>query len=199
MARVIYCIFTVGLLYSPHLFADFTRGMYAYTHYDFQTAREQFTLAGLNGNSDAQYFLGEIYDCGVGVPIDYKHAFHWYMQAAKQSHAKAQARLGALYASGRGTGQDWAKSFNWYLSSAENGYPLAQFEVGLMYKNGTGTAVNPIEAYKWLTVAASYGDPEALTVRQALAVGMSTADIDRAARLARLWESRWESRETDEE
>jgi TPR repeat protein len=197
--RAIYCFIAAGLLFSPPLFADFTRGMHAYTHYDYQTAWEQFTLAGLNGHSDAQYFLGEIYEGGVSVPLDYKQAFHWYLQAAKQSHARAQARLGGLYASGRGAGQDWVKSFNWYLRSAENGYPLAQFEVGLLYTEGKGTAANNVEAYKWLTVAASYGDPEALTVRQALAVGMSPADIDKAARLARTWESRWESRKSAEE
>ena len=197
--RAIYCFIAVGLLFSPPLFADFTRGMHAYTHYDYQTAREQFTLAGLNGHSDAQYFLGEIYEGGVGVPLDYQQAFHWYMQAAKQSHARAQARLAGLYAGGRGTGQDWVKSFNWYLRSAENGYPLAQFEVGLLYTEGKGTAVNHVEAYKWLTLAASYGDPEALSMRQALAAGMSPADIAKAARLAHTWESRRESRETDEE
>lgn len=197
--RAIYCFIAVGLLFSEPLFADFTRGMYAYTHYDYQTARQQFTLAGLNGHSDAQYYLGEIYEGGVGVALDYRQAFHWYTQAANQSHARAQARLAGLYASGRGTGQDWVKSFNWYLSSAENGYPLAQFEVALLYTDGKGTAVNNVEAYKWLTLAASYGDPEAMTVRQLLAVGMSPADIDGAARLARMWESRREGIETDEE
>jgi len=176
------------IMFSPALHADYTRALYAYNHYDYETARNEFTLAAVNGHKDAQYYLGEIYEGGVGVQADYERAFDWYEQAAQQQHARAQFRLATLYLTGRGVEQDDTHAFNWYLRSAENGYPLAQYEVGGMYARGQGVPLNRIEAYKWLTIAASYGDPEAMAGRGQVSRGMSPADSAAAAQMARDWE-----------
>jgi len=176
------------LLFSSPAVADYDRGLYAYNHYDYQTARREFMLAAVNGHVEAQYYLGEIYEGGIGVPIAYEQAVEWYTQAAKQEHAGAQARLAELYRKGWGVKQDANSAFRWYLRSAGNGYPLAQYEVGVMYANGQGTPVDKIEAYRWLTIAASYGDPEAMDVRNKLAVTMSPIETSQASRLAREWE-----------
>ena len=175
-------------MFCPGLLADYTRALYAYNHYDYDTARKEFTLIAMNGHKDAQYYLGEIYEGGVGVPADYKRAFDWYEQAAQQQHAQAQSRLATLYLTGRGVEQDNTDAFDWYLRSAENGYPLAQYEVGMMYSRGKGVPLNRIKAYKWLTIAASYGDPEAMTVRRRVSDGMTSADITVATRMASDWE-----------
>ena len=187
-----FILLIVIQLYSMVVHADFNRGIYAYNHYDYQTARNEFKLAAVDGHTEAQYYLGEIYEGGVGVPIDYRQAFDWYWQAAKQEHAGAQARLALLYTNGFGLARSPEDSFYWYLRSAENGYPLAQFEVGLMYARGQGTPVNKIEAYRWLTTAASYGDPEAMDVREKLADGMTPVESSRASLLASEWEFAWE-------
>ena len=188
-AFFIYALALGAALFCRQLHADYDRGLYAYTHYDYQTARKEFTLAALNGHSEAQHYLGEIYEGGVGVPIDYGQAFAWYSQAAQQEHAAAQARLAALYLKGWGVKQDAGRAFSWYLRSAGNGYPLAQFETGLMYAYGQGTTLSKSEAYRWLSIAASYGDPEAMGVRQRLAAGMTPAEISTASRLASDWET----------
>lgn len=169
-------------------YSDYDTGLYAYNHYDYQTARKEFTLAAMKGHIQAQYYLGEIYEGGVGVPIAYRQASEWYAQAARQEHAGAQARLAALYRKGWGVKQEASRALTWYLRSAENGYPLAQFEVGLMYAKGQGTPVNKIEAYRWLSIVASYGDPEAMDVREQLATAMTPVETSRASRLAREWE-----------
>ena len=183
-----FILLIVIQLYSMAVHADFNRGIFAYNNYDYQTARNEFRLAAVDGHAEAQYFLGEIYEGGIGVPIDYKQAYNWYGQAAKQEHAGAQARLASLYMSGLGIVRSLEDSFYWYLRSAENGYPLAQFEVGFMYARGQGTLVSKIEAYRWLTTAASYGDPEAMDVREKLAAGMTYVETSRASRLASEWE-----------
>jgi len=187
-AETPFILLIVIQLYSMAVHADFNRGVFAYNNYDYQTARNEFRLAAVNGHAEAQHYLGEIYEGGIGVPIDYKQAFNWYGQAAKQEHAGAQARLALLYMSGLGVAHSSEDSFYWYLRSAENGYPLAQFEVGLMYAQGQGTPVSKIEAYRWLTIAASYGDPEAMGVRKSLAVDMTSAETSRASHLASEWE-----------
>ncbi|MGB5438162.1 MAG: tetratricopeptide repeat protein [Gammaproteobacteria bacterium] len=177
-----------AVLFCTQLHADYARGLYAYTHYDYQMARKEFTRVALDGHNEAQHYLGEIYEGGVGVPIDYEQAFAWYTQAARQEHAAAQARLAALYLKGWGVKQDATSAFDWYLRSAGNGYPLAQFETGMMYARGQGTPPDEIEAYRWLTIAASYGDPDAMGAREKLAAAMTRVEISRAGLLAKEWE-----------
>ena len=187
-AEIPFIFLIVIQLYSMAVHADFNRGVFAYNNYDYQTARNEFKQAAVDGHIEAQYYLGEIYEGGIGVPIDYKQALNLYGQAAKQEHAGAQGRLAALYMNGWGVKRDVNSAFKWYLRSANNGYPLAQFEVGLMYAQGQGTPASKIEAYRWLTIAASYGDPEAMDVRKNLAVDMTPDETSRASHLASEWE-----------
>ena len=185
----------VLLFYASLAHADYERGLFAYNHYDYPVARQQFKLAALNGHSSARFYLGEIHEGGVGVPIDYKKAFTWYRQAAEQEHPVAQLRLARLYQTGRAGSRDAIAAFKWCRQSAENGYPLAQYEVGRMYAQGRGTRVDTVEAWKWLTIAASYGDPDAMAVRTQLVTRMSPGTIATAQLKAREWETAWENRQ----
>jgi len=191
--RLTGAILAAALLSQPAC-AEYTLGLYAYSHYDYQVARQEFLEAALDNHREAQFYLGEIYEGGVGVPIDYRKAFDWYRRAAQQQHASAQARLGYLYLKGRGVRQDEASAFVWTLRAAENGYPLAQFDVASMYAQGGGTPRDGVEAYKWWSIAASYGDPDAMTARQQIVDSLSQEEIAVAERKARQWEEAWESK-----
>ena len=61
-----------------------------------------YTLAAEQGNADAQYNLGVMYDNGRGVPQDDKTAVKWYRLAAEQGDASAQSNLGVMYGTGQG-------------------------------------------------------------------------------------------------
>jgi uncharacterized protein len=54
------------------------------------------------GEVNAQFHLGYMYDFGQGVTQDYKEAVKWYSKAAEQGDAEAQYYLGAKYAYGVG-------------------------------------------------------------------------------------------------
>ena len=49
------------------------------------------------GDVDAQFNLGVMYDNGEGVPQDYAEAVRWYRLAAEQGNASAQFNLGSMY------------------------------------------------------------------------------------------------------
>jgi TPR repeat protein len=181
-----------GVVVAAH--ADLETALRDYNNLHFQAARQEFLEMASQGRAEAQFYLGEIYEGGVGVSIDYAAALKWYRLAADQDHALAQRRLGSMYSRGLGTDKDETKAFQWYLKGARNGDVLAQFEAGLRYGKGLGTARNAVEAYKWLTIAASYGDPEALARRDDLLSGLSGADRQRAQSLARAWERTHEAR-----
>jgi uncharacterized protein len=58
---------------------DFQKGVGAYMSGDYTSAFEEFSSLAEQGNADAQYNLGGMYDTGQGVPQDYKQAVKWYI------------------------------------------------------------------------------------------------------------------------
>ena len=110
---------------------------------------------GTKGDGEAQFYLGEMYDNGHGVPQDYREARRWYRLAAAKGHADAQFNLGVMYDNGHGVPQDYKEAVRWYRLAAEQGDVQAQFVLGLMYDNGTGVAQDYIQSHSWLNLAAS--------------------------------------------
>ncbi len=49
--------------------------------------------AAEQGDAEAQYLLGYMYEKGNSVPQDIQKAEHWYSMAAAQWHAGAEYRL----------------------------------------------------------------------------------------------------------
>ena len=74
------------------------------------------------GDANAQYDLGIMYDIGRGVPQDYKEAARWYRKAAEQGVAFAQSMLGLMYYKGRGVPQDYIRTYAWLNLAASQGH-----------------------------------------------------------------------------
>ena len=58
------------------------------------------------GDADAQYILGVMYDNGEGVPQNEQEAMKWWHKAAEQGVAEAQFRIGWAYDFGDGVTED---------------------------------------------------------------------------------------------
>lgn len=116
----------------------------AYEYYEqgnHAKAFEWYTKAAHQGDADAQYNLGRMYDNGHGVRQDDQKAFEWYTKAANQGHADAQYTLGVMYDYGRrGVLQDYQKAFEWFTKAANQGHAKAQYNLGRMYENGRGVS-----------------------------------------------------------
>lgn len=67
----------------------FDDGVVAFIKGDGQTAYSIWKPLADNGNKEAQYYLGYMYQTGTGVPADRAKALHWYRLAAKNGHGKA--------------------------------------------------------------------------------------------------------------
>ena len=73
------------------------------------------------GNADAQYNLGLMYDLGEGVPRDDAEAVKWYRLAAEQESARAQYNLCFMYAMGEGVPRDYVEALKWLnLAAAQS-------------------------------------------------------------------------------
>ncbi len=70
------------------------------------------------GDAEAQYYVGQMFERGLGVDPDFASAASWYRKAAEQGYAAAQINLGSLYETGRGVEQDGEEALRWYRRAA---------------------------------------------------------------------------------
>ena len=94
---------------------------HAYFHGDYSTAFKLYGKLAEQGNADAQYRLGRMYDEGIGVSQDYKQAVLWFAKAAEQGDTKAQNCLGLMYTEGEGVLQDYIKAHMWQNIASASG------------------------------------------------------------------------------
>lgn len=128
---------------------------------DDKIAAIWFGKAAEQGNAEAQYQLGSLYE-NSQLPKDYKVAAGWYHKAAQQGSAKAQARLGWFYSRGIGVRQDINEALLWSGKAAFQGNADAQTWIGSIYESGKGVPRNGHLARGWLTKAAAQGHATAL-------------------------------------
>jgi len=105
--------------------AGYRRAVNHFT-YAAQQAAASFEQAAKQGNADAQYQLGLMYETGQGVAQDYRRAAQWYEKAALQGHAQAQYQLGNLYREGLGVEESLIEAEQWWQRAAAQGIALAR-------------------------------------------------------------------------
>ena len=76
--------------------ADFQKGVAAFMSGDYATALREFQPLAKQGDADAQFNLGTMYEYGRGVPKNYKTAVKWYRLAAEQGNVYAHNNLDQL-------------------------------------------------------------------------------------------------------
>ena len=104
---------------------DYEDGLVAYKRGDYATALSRFRKAAKQGDADAQFALGAMYEHGQGVPLDYKTSVYWYNRAAEQGDASAQYELGYMYWMGRGVPVDRVLGYVWSSLAAAQGHKYA--------------------------------------------------------------------------
>lgn len=92
---------------------------------DSSIVQEWYMEAAWDGDVDAQYSLGYLYERGIGVEIDKVRAVQWLEEAAKNKHIDAQFRLGLLLISAIQEYRNLEKGKYWINKSAENGNEVA--------------------------------------------------------------------------
>jgi hypothetical protein len=85
---------------------------------DYATALQVWLEPARTGDAAAQYYVGQIYEKGLGAEPDYAAAAEWYRKAADQNHSAAQVSLGHLYETGLGVAKDPAAALHWYRAAS---------------------------------------------------------------------------------
>lgn len=105
----------------------------AYDRADLATALSVWLPQAQAGDAQAQTYVGELFERGVGSPPDYRQAANWYAKAAEQGNTRARINLGFLYEKGLGVTKDQVAALNLYRQASgvegiialDSGTPLA--------------------------------------------------------------------------
>lgn len=90
----------------------------AYDRSDFSTALNVWLPQAKAGDQEAQTYVGEIYQKGLGIDPQYEIAAEWYKKAAKQGSSRAQMNLGFLFEKGLGVTKDSKKALTYYRQAS---------------------------------------------------------------------------------
>jgi tetratricopeptide (TPR) repeat protein len=110
----------------------------AYQSGDYGAALKVWSRLAEQGDADAQFRLGVMYESGQGVLRSDAEAIKWYRKAAEQDDGVAQFNLGIMYA--KGVSPNHAEAVLWYRRAADHGLAAAQFNLGMMYAEGQGVS-----------------------------------------------------------
>lgn len=86
----------------------------AYDRANYKTALKVWLPAAEEGDAEAQVYVGEIFEKGLGAEPNYEAAAIWYKKAADQGNRKGLFNLGTLYEQGLGVPEDRLKAMNLY-------------------------------------------------------------------------------------
>lgn len=92
-----------------------------YTDYDradYRSALRVWLPKAEEGDAEAQNYVAEIYEKGLGGTPDYQSAVHWYQQAAAQGNSRAKLNLGYLYEKGLGVEKSVTTALNLYREAS---------------------------------------------------------------------------------
>jgi hypothetical protein len=112
------------------------------------------------GNINAQYLLGLMYQLGQGINRDHSEAIEWYRKAAEHGHIDAQVKLGHMFYNVSWRHKNSDEAMIWFSKAAEQGNAEAQYYLANMYQHGQGVTRDLKEAENWYIKAIEHGDDE---------------------------------------
>ena len=181
MARITLTLATIFCLaFTPLAAQNFEKGMAAAEAGDFATAYKEWLPLAKEGDSEAQFYLGILYEIGEGVPKNQAEAVKWFKLSAEQDHIKAQNKLFSMYSQGKGVPKDIVEAVRWLRMLAKQDDGEAQEVLGIMYNYGEGLLQNYAEAHMWLHIASYNGQKKAGEWKDKIAKKMTTDDIYKA-------------------
>jgi TPR repeat protein len=137
--------------------ARYKLGMVYLKRGDYSEARPYFEAAK-NGNKDAHYPLGWLYENGKGVTKNFKRAIGCYIKSNKFGNKELQYKLGLLYKNL--DKPDHEKSFSHFKAAGDEGHLGAKYQLGLAYEYGLHTEKNYETAFELYRESACQQNPD---------------------------------------
>ena len=142
--------------------AGLVEGMLAYQYKQYPTAFAEFNYLANEGDPAANYYLGKLYQEGLGAPKNEGRAFSLFQAADSGYYFPATAELGKMLLNGAGqTPPDPQKAVALLKKAAHAGESDASFMLGQAYAFGTNVEPNLNYAYGYYLLSALSGNMKA--------------------------------------
>lgn len=96
---------------------------------DYEAALPGLTGSSEAGITEADFYLGVMYQLGLSVDVDYRKAAEHYRAAASGGHRDSAFNLGILYQAGLLGADKIAKALDWHEKAASLGHPKAEDKI----------------------------------------------------------------------
>jgi TPR repeat protein len=140
--------------------------------------------AAMQGDAEAQFWLGLGYDQGYLGRTDYEESLRWLRKSAAQGLPDAQYALGWMYEDGHGVPKSDEHAAYWFRRAADHysdisGVFQAKTELASLYRDGR-LKENKVEAYKWFAIVEAALYPPTDEDVKAVSESMTQAQIAEA-------------------
>ena len=144
--------------------ADVSQGVSLLEAGDVSGAADAFAAAYEAGDGDGAFYLGRLFELGLGTDRDEVRAAGLFAAAAERGSARGQLRLGLLHHEGRVLLRDYVEGTRLICAAADAGLAEAQLNCGLAHQAGRGVAADAGRARTYWEMAAAQGNVAALNV-----------------------------------
>lgn len=127
---------------------------------DDKKALEHLKNAGVT-DGKALEAIGNLYENGIGLALNYTEALKWYKKAADSGLVDAMYRIGNCYETGIGTSVNPKEALATYQKAVENKSGAAAYKLAVMYMAGSLVPADQAAALKYMHVAVEYGYSDA--------------------------------------
>ncbi|MEE9453306.1 MAG: tetratricopeptide repeat protein [Paracoccaceae bacterium] len=156
-------LFVTGFMAFPAQ-ADVAGGIELLNSGDVSAAAKEFAAAYEAGDGEGAFYLGRLFELGLGTEKDEMRAANLYSAAADTGSTKAQVRLGLMYHEGRVLLRDYVEGTRLICAAAEAGEAEGQLNCGMAYQLGRGVGADATLAATYLQRAADQDNILALNV-----------------------------------
>ncbi len=115
------------------------------------------------GDLDGRYYLGRMYEAGLGVLQDYNEAFDYYNRVIKSNSTALEDQdainlsniaIGLMYVKGKGVEANSETAMEYFTTASNNNSAKASYYIGLMYENSVGVDRDYAKAMEFYLKAA---------------------------------------------
>lgn len=96
----------------------------------------------------AQYYLGQVYEKGLGTKADITKAISWYQKGAINGSDSAQLSIAICYLEGNGLEQDTTLAIAWLTQAATSGNAEALERLAQVAESGNEDAIQQLQSLK---------------------------------------------------
>lgn len=159
-SKLIYTVLGTTLI-STAAFAGLNQAIVAYDSGQYPKAMEEFSYLADEGDGTALYYMGHIYEKGLGVEADKEKALDFYKRADTAGHEGATATLARLIMENPDIQDNTAIGLELLKKTAYNGNADALYELGELYTKGDKVEKEYTYAFGYYLMAALKGDKRA--------------------------------------